>query len=192
MSDKKTDIFNSGRELFYSKGFKETNVSDIAKMAGIGVGTFYNYYSSKEKLFLEVYIKENEQVKKRIVESLDPNGDPVTVVQKFVTQMVSTMNSNLILKEWYNRDIFSELEQYYHQEERNTECFMQSFCADLIKKWKAEGKIRNDLDDELVLAMFDSLAYIDTHKEEIGIHHFPQIIGYLAEFIMKGLTDYRK
>ena len=65
MTDKKTDIFNSARELFYSKGYKETNVSEIANMAGIGVGTFYNYYSSKEQLFLEVYIKENEDLNHR-------------------------------------------------------------------------------------------------------------------------------
>ncbi|WP_438804192.1 TetR family transcriptional regulator [Paenibacillus oleatilyticus] len=25
-------------------------------MAGIAVGTFYNYYSSKEKLFFEIYM----------------------------------------------------------------------------------------------------------------------------------------
>jgi AcrR family transcriptional regulator len=58
LRDKRSDIFNSGRELFYSKGFKDTNVSEIAKMAGIGVGTFYNYYSSKEKLFMEIFIKK--------------------------------------------------------------------------------------------------------------------------------------
>ena len=51
MKDKKTDIFNCGKELFSSKGFKDTNVSDITKVAGMGVGTFYNYYDSKEKLF---------------------------------------------------------------------------------------------------------------------------------------------
>ena len=59
LTDKKADIFNAGRELFCSKGFKDTNVSEIAKLAGIGVGTFYNYYSSKEELFLEVFLKEN-------------------------------------------------------------------------------------------------------------------------------------
>lgn len=47
LMDKKEKIFNAGRELFYSKGFKDTNVSDITRLAGVGVGTFYNYYSSR-------------------------------------------------------------------------------------------------------------------------------------------------
>lgn len=191
MRDKKTDIFNCGRELFYSKGFKDTNISDITKILGIGVGTFYNYYSSKEKLFFEVYFKENEKLKKCIMESLDLNDDPVTLVKEFVTQNLSAMNSNLILKEWYNRDISSELEQSYCEENRKSDDSVQIFYSELLKKWKVEGKIRDDIDDELLFAFFNSLAYIESHKKDIGIQHFPQIIEYFVEFIMKGLTDSR-
>ena len=189
--DKKADILNSGRELFYSKGFKDTNVSDIAKMAGIGVGTFYNYYSSKEELFLEIYIKENEDLKKRIFQSIDLNDEPVTLVTKLVTKNISEINSNLILKEWYNRDLFSKLEQYFYEQGglESIDEFTHSGKAELIKKWKADGRIRDDLDDELISPIFDSIPYIDIHKSEIGIQHFPQILLYITEFIMKGLTD---
>lgn len=191
LTDKKADILNSGRELFYAKGFKDTNVSDIAKMAGIGVGTFYNYYPSKEELFLEIYIKENEAHKKRLVESMDPNDDPVTLVTKIVTQNISDMNSNLILKEWYNKDLFGKLEKYFYKQ-GGIESFAEyshSGIVELIKKWKTAGKIRDDLDDEMIIAIFNSILYIDLHKSEIGVQHFPQIMLYITEFIMKGLTD---
>lgn len=189
--DKKVDILNSGRKLFYSKGFKYTKVSDIAKMAGVGVGTFYNYYSSKEELFLEIYIKESEDIKKRIVESIDLNDDPVTIVTKFVTQNISAMNANLILKEWYNRDLFSKLKRYFYEQGglEGIDKFLHGGKAELNKKWRAEVKIRSDLDDELISAMFNSILYIDIHKSEIGIRHFPQILHYITEFIMKGITD---
>jgi AcrR family transcriptional regulator len=189
--DKKADIFDSGRELFYSKGFKDTNVSDIAKMAGIGVGTFYNYYSSKEELFLEVFIKENEDLKKRLMESVDLNDDPVTFVTKFLTRNITEMNSNLILREWYNRELFTKLEQYFYKQGGldSIDELMHSGRSELVKKWKNEGKIRNDIDDEMICAIFDSIPYIDIHKFDIGIQHYPQIIYYITEFIMKGLTD---
>jgi AcrR family transcriptional regulator len=189
--DKKADIFDSGRELFYSKGFKDTNVSDIAKMAGIGVGTFYNYYSSKEELFLEVFIKENEDLKKRLVESVDLNDDPVIFVTKFLTQNITEMNSNLILREWYNRELFSKLERYFYEQDGlgSIDELMRSGRLELVKKWKIEGKIRNDIDDDMICAIFDSIPYIDIHKFDIGIQYYPQIIYYITEFIMKGLTD---
>ncbi len=191
MRDVKADIFNCGRKLFSSKGFKDTNVSDITIMAGIGVGTFYNYYSSKEKLFLEIYTKENEKLKKNILKSIDLNDDPVTLVTKLVAQNISAMNSNLILKEWYNRELFSKLEQYFY-EHGGIESFdelMHSDTAELIKKWRAEGKIRDGIDDEMIRALFNSVSYIDIHKTEIGIQHFPRILHYITEFIMKGLVD---
>lgn len=194
MLDKKADILDSGRELFYSKGFKDTNVSEIAKKAGIGVGTFYNYYSSKDELFLEVYFKENENQKKSLLESMNFNDDPVAMVTKMVAQNVSDMNSNMILKEWYNKELFSKLEQHFNKQGgiQSFDELNHSNMALLIKQWKADGKVRDDMDDELIAAILKSILYIDIHKNEIGLQHFPHIMLYITEFIMKGLTDCKK
>lgn len=191
MIDKKADIFNAGRELFCSKGFKDTNVSEIAKLAGIGVGTFYNYYSSKEELFLEAFLKENEDLKERLYESVDLNDDPVTFVTKFLTKNITEMNSNLILKEWYNRELFSKLEQYFYKQDglRRIDELLQSGRLELVRQWKAEGKMRNDIDDDMICAIFDAIPYIDIHKSDIGVQYYPQILYYITEFVMKGLTD---
>lgn len=192
MKDIKAEFLNCGKAIFQSKGYKDTNISDITKMAGTGVGTFYNYYSSKEQLFLEVYMSENKQIKNLIVESLDVNEDPITLVKEFVTQSLEVMHTNRILKEWYNRDVFRKLEKHFRENPSIDDDSIRNFFVGLLKKWKAEGKIRSDLDDGLLAAIFDSLAYIDSHKEDIGIQHFPEIIQHLVEFIMKGLTNCRK
>jgi AcrR family transcriptional regulator len=193
MEDKKTDIYNCGKELFSTKGFKDTNVSDITKMAGIGVGTFYNYYSSKEQLFMEIYMKENEKLKKSF-ESIDMDTDPVKAIQEVLSINFAGLSSNPILKEWYNRDLFSKLEKQYYEQGgmKSIAELMNSGTLELIKRWKANGKIRNDLDDDLILAIFTAIPFIDIHKEEIGLQHFPQIMYYLTEFVMKGLTDCQK
>ena len=151
MQDKKADIFNCGKEIFSSKGFKDTNVSDITKMVGIGVGTFYNYYSSKEKLFIEIYLKENEGLKRKIMETVDIDDDPAKVIKEVMTVNFNSMNSNPILKEWYNRDLFSKLEKEFYEQDglKSIDGFMNSGTVELIKKWKAEGKIRNDLEDDM-------------------------------------------
>jgi len=191
MIDKRAEIFASGRELFYAKGFKDTNVADIAKGAGIGVGTFYNYFSSKEELFLEVYIQENEALKKRMLETIDLKDDPVTLVTKMVTHNIQAMNSNRILKEWFSKDLFSKLEKYSYKTGglESIDELMHSGLADLIKLWKAEGKIRGDIEDDMIAAIMNSVLYIDMHKSDIGIQFFPEIMHYITEFIMKGLTE---
>jgi AcrR family transcriptional regulator len=194
MEDKKKAIFVSARNLFYSKGFKDTNIFEIAQDAGIGVGTFYNYYSSKEEIFLKVFIEEDMKFKHSMFERVDPDDDLVTVSSKIMMQYIDNMHSNRILGEWYNRDLFSKLERYFYQQNdmQKYNDFMHNDIANLIKKWKSEGKLRKDIDDDLILAILYSVVYVDMHKTEIGIQYFPKMISLLYEFIMKGLTERQK
>ncbi|EPY2271863.1 TetR/AcrR family transcriptional regulator [Clostridium sporogenes] len=194
MEDKKVELFNCGKELFSSNGFKDTNISDITKMAGIGVGTFYKYYSSKEELFLEIYLKENEKLKMSIMDFVELDGDPVKMVKDIIAKNLDGMKSNPILKEWYNKDLFSKLEKEFCKlgGMKNINELMDSSTLELIKFWKSKGKLRDDIEDNMILAIFRAIPYIDIHKEELGVEYFPRILEYLAEFIMKGLTDCQK
>jgi AcrR family transcriptional regulator len=190
MENKKAEIFNCAKELFVIKGFKDTNVSDITKMAGIGVGTFYNYYSSKDQLFMEIFIDENEKLKKSF-DRIDMEADPVKALLEMLSVNFKGINSNPILKEWYNRDLFSKLEKQFYEQGgiKNIAEFMNTGITGMIKKWKAEGKMVNDLDDDMILAILNSIPYIDIHKEEIGLKYFPRILYHITELILKGLTS---
>ncbi|BCJ99056.1 TetR/AcrR family transcriptional regulator [Anaerocolumna chitinilytica] len=190
MEDKKAEIFRCGKELFSSKGFKDTNVSDITKLSGIAVGTFYNYYSSKEKLFLDIFMAENEQLKKNIMTSVDFNETPSKLIKRLMELNISGMKANPILKQWYNTDTFGKIEQLYREENGvQSVNFLYDDFIELIRTWQKNGKMRNDIDCNLIMAFFTALINLDTHKEEIGIQYFPQLLDYMADFIMDGLLD---
>ncbi len=190
MNDKKADIIECGIKLFSSKGFKDTNVAEITKMAGIATGTFYNYYSSKDALFMDIYIEENVKLKKNIMEALDLESDPINVMKEMMYLNFKGMSSNPILKEWYNRDIFSKIEQSYREQKGLDHVdFLYDSFIEIVKKWQSEGKIRTDINAEMIMVIFGALINVDTHKEEIGIKYFPQVLEYLAEFTMRGLMD---
>ena len=189
MEDKKAELFRCGKELFGSKGFKDTSVADITKMAGFAVGTFYNYYSSKEKLFMEIYIEENEALKRKLMVAVNPNDEPIQLIKKVIMLNMEGMKSNPILSQWYNRDVFEKIELLFREE--NGMDIMDFFYKDtleLIRMWQAEGKVRKDIECELIMAMFMAIINIDTHKDEIGLQYFPQLQDYLTEFVLKGLT----
>lgn len=188
MTDKRAEILKCGRELFISRGYKDTNVAEITKMAGMATGTFYNYYSSKDKLFMEIYLEENAKLKKKIMDSIDPEADPINVVKEMLVLNFEGMKANPILKEWYNREVFNKIEQNFRRENglERVDFVFDSF-REIIKKWQAEGKMRNDIDAGMVMAIFAAIINVDIHKEEVGIQYFPQVLEYLAEFTMKGL-----
>lgn len=49
MEDKKALIYDCAKELFSAKGFKDTNISEITKRAGMAVGTFIVTILRKKK-----------------------------------------------------------------------------------------------------------------------------------------------
>ncbi len=190
MDNKKTQIYDSGKELFSLNGFKDTNVSDITKKAGVAVGTFYNYYSSKEKLFMDIFLDENVKLKKSCLQSIDLNSSPLDVVRQMLALNVQGMKASPILREWYNRSVFNRIEQIYREENGlgNFDFLYDSFY-EIILKWQEEGKMRRDIDSKMIMTIFAAIINADTHKEEIGIQYFPEVLDYMSEFIMKGLTD---
>jgi AcrR family transcriptional regulator len=189
VEDKRRDIFNSGKELFSVKGFKETNISDITKQAGVAVGTFYNYFASKDKLFMDIYLEENAKLKHRMMEAVNPDDPPLKLIKQLMALNLEGMQANPILKEWYNREVFMKLEQQFREENGvHAVDFLFGGVVDLVKQWQADGKMRSDIDVDMIMAMFLALINIDTHKEEIGFAYFPQVLEYLTEFVIDGLS----
>ena len=192
VEDKRTELYRCAKELFSKKGFKDTNVADITKAAGFGVGTFYNYYSSKEKLFMEIYMEENNHLSKDLLASIDLSQEPITLIKQLLILNMEKMLANPILCQWYNRDVSGRIEKLFREEtgsEANNFLY-QTFYV-LVQKWQAEGKMRSDIDSEMIMAIFGAIIKIGFYKEEIGLKYFPQLQDYLTEFVLKGLTDCR-
>jgi AcrR family transcriptional regulator len=59
-------IIQAGLVEFKTKGYFKTNSNTIAKRAGLAAGTFYNYFKSKDDLFLELYKKWHEDQRSQI------------------------------------------------------------------------------------------------------------------------------
>lgn len=53
--NKRELILEEALKLLFQRGFEETHVSDIAEAAGIGKSTVYEYFPSKEAIYLELY-----------------------------------------------------------------------------------------------------------------------------------------
>ena len=51
---RKDEIINAAQELFLTKGFEETGISDIVAKVGVAQGLFYYYFKSKDELLDEV------------------------------------------------------------------------------------------------------------------------------------------
>ncbi len=190
MKDKKALIHDCAKELFSNKGFKETNISEITQKAGMAVGTFYNYYPSKEKLFMDIFLEENAKLKKHCMQSLDLTRSPAEVVGQMLALNTEGISANPILREWYNENVFEKIERLYKEENGPQAIdFLYDSFHELVKTWQEQGKMRKDIDSRMIMMIFAAIMNVDTHKEEIGLEYFPQLLSTMTELIMNGLTD---
>ena len=193
MEDKKKVLFDCAKELFATKGFKDTNVADITKQAGFSVGTFYNYYPSKDKLFVEILEQETAALMKRIMMIVNLDDDPIKLIKQLLALNMEGMLSNPILSQWYNPDVYNKIERVFREENGlHAVDFLYRDFYKLVQKWQAEGKMRSDIRSEMIMAIFGAIIQIGYHKEEIGLQYFPELQDHLTDFVLKGLTDPRK
>lgn len=57
----KEQIIKSAERIFLQQGYEKTTIAQIAQQADIGIGTFYNYFSSKAEIFLFTFIQQTHK-----------------------------------------------------------------------------------------------------------------------------------
>jgi AcrR family transcriptional regulator len=92
MNDRKRHVLEKAHQLFIEKGFQATSIQDILDYSGISKGTFYNYFSSKNQLLMDIFktaFRKMEIDRNGLLHGQDP-GDP----EIFISQIEFQMNAN--------------------------------------------------------------------------------------------------
>lgn len=85
---KRKDIALVALSHFSQKGFAVTSMSQVAKSAGIGKGTIYEYFKSKDELIrfaIELYI---EMIEDRVGSTLSAISNPRDRLRQYVLQVM--------------------------------------------------------------------------------------------------------
>lgn len=94
---KRKDIALSCRELFVSRSMSSVTISEIAKVAGVGKGTLYEYFKNKEEIVFEltdILLKEHSLSLKAKLDSQDSVRNKV---KKFAEFFYTEQNAELLV-----------------------------------------------------------------------------------------------
>ena len=184
--DKKQALKTAAYDVFSKKGYKATGISEIARQAGIAVGSFYNYYESKEAIFLDIYIDENNRVRQAMIEELDWEIDMIDLISQLFAQSRALVSSNKILAEWYNPAIADELHSYYSSEEgKVTNPFHQFLVKTFTNRMQAEGYSPEKIQE--ILQVYNLFYYMDMHITENDFPDISKTVEILATNFIKGI-----
>ena len=78
-------ILDTALALFAAKDFRQVTSREIAKKAGMSVGTLFNYYKTMDALFLDIFLKNSEELAQMIRSSGRDPADLQTVCDIYIT-----------------------------------------------------------------------------------------------------------
>ncbi len=78
---RRVEILTASTEVFAARGFAATDVQEIANRIGVGKGTVYRYFPSKEELFLAAVDNGMKQLKAAVELAADSISLPWNVSQ---------------------------------------------------------------------------------------------------------------
>nr|BAL53772.1 TetR family transcriptional regulator [uncultured Acetothermia bacterium]BAL59470.1 TetR family transcriptional regulator [Candidatus Acetothermum autotrophicum] len=81
-------ILQAALSIFAAKGLQEATMDEIAQAAGLGKGTIYYYFASKDALIEELLCSLAEQYFQSLLEGTESIEDPLAIAERIVTNLL--------------------------------------------------------------------------------------------------------
>ncbi len=81
--EKAESILNAAKKLFGRYGLQKTSLDEIARVARVAKATIYNYFGSKDRVYLAVLRREANEIVQKISSSVDQEVLPVNKLIAF-------------------------------------------------------------------------------------------------------------
>ncbi|MBO6007423.1 MAG: TetR/AcrR family transcriptional regulator [Lachnospiraceae bacterium] len=144
--DMRSRILRESSLYFAKNGFGDTKIGDLAKHIGIGQGTIYLYFKSKEELFEEIRRNADNSIEVKKIRALAKL--PVSATSKI--EKISEEVIKCLDDEEYAVKITIYTQLLLEQDSGLYKSDMYEALAGIIKKGQKAGKVRKG--DPLMLA----------------------------------------
>ncbi len=158
-------ILESAARLFAATAFDLVTIDSVAADAGVGKGSVYRQFGSKEELYATVVIDGFIQLQSQIRAALDKNES--------IADRIATIVSHTVKFFWGRRQFFEflrdprtvprKLERQYRSERMK----LSTMIVELLKAAAAEGVVRDGLDERLAAeALLGMIRGVNRYSRE--------------------------
>ena len=147
-------IMSAAVEQFDRRGYSETSIADIMNAAGLGVGTFYNYFASKEDLLFALF----ERIEGELIELAErEKHSPLAALKVINDRTAALLDENkFVLPLFLSASEHSDRPDLWKKRTRPK--FKPVFEA-IIERGQSDGHIRADVSSALIAELFHSIYH---------------------------------
>lgn len=155
--EKQNRILSVARSEFADNGFENTSIQQIAKKAGISVGSVYKYFENKETLFTMVVQEGLSSLENFLLNLSTSEEDILLKAEKIIRALLEYSRENPELVKLYcslttggNTEFLNELSQ-------RIEAVSASIYTRAISVAQETGDVRNDVNPAFFAFLLDSI-----------------------------------
>jgi AcrR family transcriptional regulator len=138
----------------FSAGGPEASLEAVARKAGVGIGTLYRHFPTREALFEAVYRREVQQLSE-LAEQLKSEADPVEALRRWLRSNVEFVATKKGMSAALALAVQSSSELTAFSFERLTKA-----VGALLDRAVAAGEIRSDISPEDILRALVGMCYL--------------------------------
>jgi TetR/AcrR family transcriptional regulator, fatty acid metabolism regulator protein len=136
-SDKRDAILRAATKVFAQHGYFQSQVADVAKVAGVAAGTVYLYFKSKDDLLVSIFERSMNEVLAEGRAAIEGIADPGQRLRQLAHMHLGRLGRDRDLAVVFQ----VELRQSVKFMERFSESFLQDYFK-LIRQAIADGQQR--------------------------------------------------
>ena len=143
--EKKNNIIGAAMQVFAQKGYAATRIIDVARRAGIGKGTVYEYFSSKEDLFFSVFQQVMKDTEIQMAAALESgSGSVARRLKDMANGLISAWLErldlySLVMEFWSAATASASRERFKTTFQTGYQAFRQTIAA-LIEEGVSKGE----------------------------------------------------
>ena len=164
--DKREQILNAAEVCLRERGLVRLNIRDVAKEAGVSLGSVHYYFTSKEHILLEIFDQFVMRISKATIDSAK-DANPRQVIIDFVNEFFNELAKDpdachIFIDLWSHvtkhEDLHGIVDSYYRKS--------LDWLTDLIKEGKRQGLFQVD---SPAFAAAHIIAIIDGLKVQLHL-----------------------
>ena len=136
----KDRIYSAAIDLMDREGFENITIADISQQAGVSVGAFYHYFTSKNDILAEIFHKADEYFSTQVISGLKTGSTPKKIVEFFDHYAKFNVSSGMEL----TQQLFNPKIKFFIKKDRP----MLTLLEDLIQEGQERKEIQADEDPE--------------------------------------------
>jgi AcrR family transcriptional regulator len=146
------DILGAAKSIFFSKGFTETTMDDIANEAELSKGTLYLYFKNKEDLAHAIMYESFKILKEKIESALRAGGSGMEKIRRIVSIIPEYYTDHADYFE-FARNIDYKITSQAEESNMAAQCMriideIIDMLIGVLQDGKEDGTVRGDIEPE--------------------------------------------